>query len=99
MEVVKLVGLRELESVEIGCECFRKEWRGEVDQSHCDLYLKACERLKELKIGRGSFGNCERFVAEGLPSLEVVEIGDLHENGWGFAGASLELKGSDASWR
>ena len=68
MEVVKLVGLRELESVEIGCECFRKEWRGEVDQSHCDLYLKACERLKELKIGRGSFGNCERFVAEGLPS-------------------------------
>lgn len=99
VEVVKLVGLRELESVEIGCECFRKEWRGEVDQSHCDLYLKACERLKELKIGRGSFGNCEKFVAEGLPSLEVVEIGDLHENGWGFAGASLELKGSDASWR
>ena len=85
--------------MDIGCECFRKEWQGEVDQSHCDLYLKACERLKELKIGRGSFGSCEKFVAEGLPSLEVVEIGDLHESGWGFAGASLELKGSDASWR
>ena len=44
---VKLIGLRELERVVIGCDSFCGR--------NCSLYLENCERLRELEIGDSSF--------------------------------------------
>ena len=44
---VKLIGLRELERVVIGCDSFCGR--------NCSLHLENCERLRELEIGDSSF--------------------------------------------
>ena len=44
---VKLIGLKELERVVIGCDSFCGR--------NCSLYLENCERLRELEIGDSSF--------------------------------------------
>ena len=49
---VKMIGLKWLESVVIGEECFTKE---ESRSPTRLLYLKDCERLRELRIGNHSF--------------------------------------------
>ena len=56
------------------------------------LYVKNCERLRELKIGRGSFRDYSVCEIENLPSLEVIEMGELDESSDNFYHASLELK-------
>ena len=85
---VKLIGLNQLERVLIGNYCFK------VSILICPnrhFYLKNCERLRELKIGRWSFDYsvCE---IENVPSLEVIEVGELNEWSYNFSSASLELK-------
>ena len=49
---VKLIGLNQLERVVIGDNSFtkRKNWWG-IDPT-CHFYLKNCERVRELKMGR-----------------------------------------------
>ena len=86
---VKLIGLKKLERVVIGKKCFAVE-RGS-DPDGC-FYLKDCERLRELKIGPYSFSDYSMFEIENMPSLEVIEIGDLNEWSENFWSASLELK-------
>ena len=92
VEEVKLIGLIELESVVIGENCFTKKKNLLEYNPNCHFYLKNCERLRELKIGSNSF--CEYSVCEieNLPSLEVIEMGDLNEVSGNFSYASLELK-------
>ena len=87
---VKLIGMKKLEKVIIGedsfnmhCPNYYRDW---------DFYLKDCERLRELRIGRDSFGEYSLCVIESMPSLEVIEMGDLDERGLNFCYASLELK-------
>ena len=67
---VKMIGLKWLESVVIGEECFTKE------KSRSHLYLKDCERLRELRIGNHSFENNFSWVVVNLPSLEEMEVGE-----------------------
>ena len=86
---VKLIGLKKLERVVIGKKCFAVE-RGS-DPDGC-FYLKDCERLRELKIGPYSFSDYSMCEIENMPSLEVIEIGDLNEWSENFWSASLELK-------
>ena len=92
---VKLIGLSQLERVVIGEISFIKneyDWRKYNPNRH--FYLKNCERLRELKIGHRSFSDYSVCVIENVPSLEVIEMGEL--NGWNgsynFHDASLELK-------
>ena len=93
-EKVKLIGLNELESVVIGNNCFTKcksVWPEFIDLNR-HFYVKNCERLKELKIGRYSFSDYSVCEMENLPSLEVIEMGELNEGSCSFFYASLELK-------
>ena len=67
---VKMIGLKWLESVVIGENCFTME------DSRSHLYLKDCERLRELRIGNHSFENNFSWVIVNLPSLEEMEVGE-----------------------
>ncbi|KAK8823740.1 hypothetical protein WA577_005317, partial [Blastocystis sp. JDR] len=89
MEEVKLIGLSQLERVVIGKKCFRRI-DGCNPKGH--FYLKNCERLRELKIGRYSFSDYSVCEIENLPSSEVIEMGELNGDGCNFCHASLELK-------
>ena len=56
------------------------------------FYLKNCERMRELKIGCYSFSDYSVCEIESVPSLEVIEVGELNEKSWDFSYASLDLK-------
>ena len=90
---VKLIGLSKLERVVIGEKSFTKHknpYFGYDPSRH--FYLKDCERLKELKIGYYSFCDYTVCEIENVPSLEVIEMGELNEESYNFSYASLELK-------
>ena len=88
---VKLIGLDQLERVVIGMNSFTKknDWGNDPNRH---FYLKDCERLRELKIGRYSFNDYSVCEIENLPSLKVIEMGKLNEWRRVFEYASLELK-------
>ena len=88
VEEVKLIGLSKLEMVVIGECCLRKSLEKNPNRH---FYLKNCERLRELKMGRYSFADYSVIEIENVPSLEVIEMGEL-EDGSNFSFASLELK-------
>ena len=84
---VKMVGLKALESVEIGMNSFtkNKNWYGNDPNRH--FYLKNCPKLKSLKMGRFSFSDYTVIEVENVDALESIEMGDRV-----FVYASLELK-------
>ena len=86
---VKMIGLNQLERVVIGKRCFRKK-KEKNPERH--FYLKNCERVRELKMGCGSFSDYSVCEIENVPSLEVIEMGELNEWSYNFYYASLELK-------
>ena len=90
---VKLMDLSKLERVVIGKNCFTKH---RSNRPKCDpnrhFYLKNCERVRELRIGRYSFNDYPLCKIENVPSLEVIEMGELNEYSNNFYCASLELK-------
>ena len=93
VDEVKLIGLSQLERVVIGGNSFTKDkngWHSYNSSRH--FYLKNCERVRELKIGHHSFSDYSVCEIENVPSLEVIEIGELNEISWNFRYASLELK-------
>ena len=87
---VKLIGLNRLESVVIGKNSFTKSSDGNDPNRH--FYLKNCGRIRELKIGCFSFSDYMVCEIENVPSLEVIEMGDLNGSSYNFLYASLELK-------
>ena len=89
---VKLIGLSELESVEIGMNCFTKHKNSAGSDSNRHFYLKNCPKLKSLKMGRYSFSDYSVIEIENVDALEVIEMGELNEDSYGFYFASLELK-------
>ena len=91
---LKLVRLNQLESVVIGKNCFtkcKKEYPESINPDR-HFYLKSCERLRELRVGRYSFSDYSVCEIENVPSLEVIEMGKLNEWSYNFYYASLELK-------
>mgnify|MGYP004699980009 CR=1 FL=1 len=93
-EELKLIGLKELERVVIGQNSFAKYPYSSVDgiDPNRHFYLKNCERLRELKIGHHAFMDYSVCEIENVPSLEVIEMGELNEESCNFWYASLELK-------
>ena len=87
---LRLIGLNELESVEIGMNSFTKEEYESDPNRH--FYLKNCPKLKSLKIGRYSFSDYKVIEIENVDGLEVIEMGNVNEWSHNFYGASLELK-------
>ena len=91
---VKMAGLSELESVEIGMNSFTKfknTWQITSDPNR-HFYLKNCPKLKSLKMGRYSFSDYTVIEIENVDALEVIEIGELNQESDNFYYASLELK-------
>ena len=94
VEELKLIGLSELESVEIGKNSFTKykdTYHITADPNR-HFYLKNCPKLKSLKIGSFSFSDYTVFEIENVDALEAIEMGDLNEYSYSFVDASLELK-------
>ena len=94
VDEVKLIGLSELESVEIGMNSFTKcknTWKVTSDPNR-HFYLKNCPKLKSLKMGRYSFSGYTVIEVENVDALEVIEMGDLNKVSYCFYYASLELK-------
>ena len=89
---VKLIGLSKLERMVIGKKSFTKKKNSHGNDPNRHFYLKNCERLRELKIGRYSFNDYSVCEIENLPSLRVIEMGKLNEWRRVFKYASLELK-------
>ena len=89
---VKLIGVNRLERVVIGKNSFTKKKNNAGNDPNRHFYLKDCERLRELKMGCYSFSDYSVCEIENLPSLEVIEMGDLNEVSDNFLWASLELK-------
>ena len=89
---VKLIDLSKLERVVIGMKSFTecKHYYGYDPNRH--FYLKNCERVRELKIGCFSFRDYSVCEIENVPSLEVIEMGELNGDSFNFSYASLELK-------
>ena len=91
---VKLIGMNQLVRVVIGKNSFMKrknDYPRSINPNH-HFYLKNCERLRELKMGCYSFSDYSVCEIENVPSLEVIEMGELNEWSWNFYYASLELK-------
>ena len=89
---VKLIGLNRLERVMIGKNSFTKHKNDDGNDPNRHFYLKNCERLRELKMGRYSFNDYSVCEIENVPSLEVIEMGELNEDSANIWFASLELK-------
>ena len=88
VEEVKLIGLSELENVEIGEDSFYY-----YDSSLCYCFcVKDCPKLKSLKMGKHSFVRYTVIEIENVNALEVIEIGDSSIGSNNFAHASLVLK-------
>ena len=89
VDEVKLIGLNRLERVVIGNHCFRKSSQKNPNRH---FYLKNCEQLRELMMGNQSFEDYLVCEIENVPSLEVIEMGELNDYSCNFCCASLELK-------
>ena len=92
---VKLMGLKKLEKVVIGKNCFTRYKNGSGLNPNRRFSLMDCEMLTELKIGCYSFSDYYTCKIENVPSLEVIEMGALNESSSVFFYASLELKSVD----
>ena len=84
---VKLIGLSELKSVEIGMNSFTKHKYSDGNDPDRHFYLKDCPKLKSLKVGRYSFSDYTVIEIENVDALEVIEMSSNS-----FYYASLELK-------
>ena len=91
-DVLNLTGLHSLERVMIGMNSFTKKKNSSGNNANRKLYVKNCDTLKELKIGRYSFSDYSLIEIENVNSLEVIEMGDMVYLSFNFAYASLELK-------
>ena len=89
---VDLIGLSELESVEIGMNSFTQHKNDYGNDSNRHFYLKNSPKLKSLKMGLFSFSDYTVIEIENVDALEVIEMGELNEESYNFAYASLELK-------
>ena len=84
VRVFEMIGMNALERVQIGESCFLSK--------EGVFALKDCQRVRELRIGRFSFSDYSYCDINSVPSLEVIEIGDLKEPSYNFFPASLELR-------
>ena len=91
-DVLNLTGLHSLERVMIGENSFTKNKDSAGNDANRKLYVKDCEELKELRMGRYSFSDYSVIEIENVDKLEVIEIGDLESGSFNFYYASLELK-------
>ena len=91
-DVLNLTGLHSLERVMIGMNSFTMKKNSSGNDANRKLYVKNCDALKELKIGRYSFSDYRVIEIENVNSLELIEMGNMKHLSNNFYYASLELK-------
>ena len=91
-DVLNLTGLHSLERVMIGENSFTENPNFFGNDANRKLYVKNCDALKELKIGRFSFSDYSLIEIENVNSLELIEMGEVNDFSYNFLYASLELK-------
>ena len=79
-------GLKSLESVNIGEECFRIDIWEERDDGVCRI--TNCPNLRQLEIGDYSFEDFKSFKLSNLNSIQSIYFGN-----YCFRYADLSLKG------
>ena len=99
VDEVKLIGLNQLERVVIGEKYFTKQKKSDGYDPNRHFYLKSCERVKELKMGCYSFFDYTVCEIENVPSLEVIEMGELNQWSHNCYWSSLELKSGIDDWK
>ena len=87
VQEVKMIGLSELKSVEIGMNSFTQHKTDYGYDPNRHFYLKNCSRLRELRVRDYSFSDYTVIEIENVDALEVIEVGIRV-----FNYASLELK-------
>ena len=92
VDEVKLIGLSQLEKVVIGQNSFTKKKNSWGYDANSHFYLKNCERVRELKMGRYSFSDYSVCEIDSVPSLEMIEMGEMNKRSDNFYYASLEPK-------
>ena len=92
VDEVKLIGLNRLERVAIGKNSFTKKKDSYGNDPNRHFYLKNCERVRELKMGRFSFSDYSVCDIENMDSLEVIEMGELNKESENYWYASFELR-------
>ena len=93
---VALIGLSQLERVEIGKSSFTKT-KNEMpksDPNRC-FYLDNCPMLKSLRVGCYSFSDYTVCEIENVDALEIIEMGELDERSLNFHSASLVLNSNE----
>ena len=78
-------GLESLESVKIGENCFRIDWR-ERDDGICRI--TNCPNLRQLEIGDESFQDSKSFKLSNVNSIQSIKFGNFC-----FNYADFSLKG------
>ena len=91
-DVLNLTGLHSLERVMIGENSFTMKKNSSGNDANRKLYVKNCDALKELKIGRYSFSDYRVIEIENVNSLALIEMGEVNNRSFNFLFASLELK-------
>ena len=87
---LRLIGLRELESVVVGMSSFTKN---DDEDPNRRFLLKNCPKLKSLRIGCYSFSDYTVCEIENVNALEVITMGEMNTfRSLNFSCASLELK-------
>ena len=76
----------------IGMNSFTMKKNSSGNDANRKLYVKNCDALKELKIGRYSFSDYRVIEIENVNSLELIEMGNMKHLSNNFYYASLELK-------
>ena len=91
---LKLIGLKELESVVIVENCFTKYKNACGNNPNRHFYVKNCPSLKELKMGRYSFSDYTLCEIKNDDALETIEIGSMTQRSSNFNCGSFMLKSS-----
>ena len=85
---LRLIGLSELESVEIGMNSFTEKKSSFGNNPNRHFNLKNCPKMKSLKMGRYSFSDYSVCEIENVNALKVIEM----DGSFNFDSASLVLK-------
>ena len=94
VEEVKIIGMKKLERIGIGENCFSRNSVNSVDERR-QFCLRECDELKELKIGSGSFYSFSRCTITHSNVLEVIDLGNGNCGRGTFYSASLTLMSDD----
>ena len=87
------MGLRDLESMEIGFNSFTKH-PGSPSSEEGLFYVSHCPSLKKIRVRRNTFSDYDQCAIVALLSLEEIDMGAMGEWSYNFYAAKLGMIGT-----